>query len=98
GNVVHNLHAYAWGRRSVQPFDWAARFEATVRDLIHQGDHARLVNYPELGRDAELAIPTPEHYLPLLYVMGASDKGDAVCFPTQGTDGGSISMLSVQLG
>jgi 4,5-DOPA dioxygenase extradiol len=98
GNVVHNLHAYGWGRRAVQPFDWAIRFETTVRDMILRGDHGPLVDYPSLGRDAELSIPTAEHYLPLLYVLGASDREDPVDFPAEGTDGGSISMLSVRLG
>ncbi|HEX5352906.1 MAG TPA: 4,5-DOPA dioxygenase extradiol [Rhodanobacteraceae bacterium] len=98
GNVVHNLHTYAWGRHPVQPFDWAARFEATVRELIRNGDHRALVDYASLGPDAELSIPTPEHYLPLLYVLGASGKDDAAGFPAAGMDGGSISMLSVQLG
>ncbi|HJR14372.1 MAG TPA: 4,5-DOPA dioxygenase extradiol [Rhodanobacteraceae bacterium] len=98
GNVVHNLHTYAWGRRPVQPFDWAARFEVLVRDRVLQGDHRTLVDYPSLGPDAELSIPTPEHYLPLLYVLGASDEGDAVSFPAEGMDGGSISMLSIRLG
>jgi len=98
GNVVHNLHAYAWGRHPVQPFDWAARFEARVRESIAQGDHRTLVDYVSLGADAELSIPTPEHYLPLLYVLGASGPGDAASFPAEGMDGGSISMLSIQLG
>jgi len=98
GNVVHNLHTYAWGRRPVQPFDWAARFEILVRDRVLQGDHRTLVDYPSLGPDAELSIPTPEHYLPLLYVLGAGDEGDAVSFPAEGMDGGSISMLSIRLG
>jgi 4,5-DOPA dioxygenase extradiol len=98
GNIVHNLHAYAWGRHPVQPFDWATRFEAMARDLLARGDHGPLVDYASLGRDAELAVPTPEHYLPLLYVLGASDPDDAVSFPVEGMDGGSISMLSVQLG
>lgn len=98
GNVVHNLHTYAWGRHPVQPFDWATRFETTVRDLVLQGDHRPLVDYASLGSDAELSVPTPEHYLPLLYVLGASGEGDTVDFPTDGMDGGSISMLSIQLG
>ena len=98
GNVVHNLHTYAWGRRPVEPFDWAARFEAFVRARVERGDHGPLVDYLSLGRDAELSIPTPEHYLPLLYVLGASTADDAVGFPTDGMDGGSISMLSVRLG
>lgn len=98
GNVVHNLHSYSWGHRPVEPFEWAARFETTVRNLVVQGNHQPLVDYPALGADAELSIPTPEHYLPLLYVLGASDEGEAVSFPTDGTDGGSISMLSVHVG
>jgi 4,5-DOPA dioxygenase extradiol len=51
-----------------------------------------------VGRDALLAAPTPEHYLPLLYVLGAQSPDDAVSFPTEGIDGGSISMLSVRVG
>jgi 4,5-DOPA dioxygenase extradiol len=98
GNVVHNLHAYAWGRHPVEPFDWAQRFEATARELMLRGDHPALVDYEALGPDAELAIPTPEHYLPLLYVIGASEPGEPVTFPVEGMDGGSISMLSVQFG
>jgi 4,5-DOPA dioxygenase extradiol len=98
GNIVHNLHTYAWGRHSVEPFDWAARFEALVRDRILRGDTDALVDYALLGRDAELSVPTPEHYLPLLYALGARGREDAVSFPAEGVDGGSISMLSVQWG
>src|SRR5690349_1212032 len=83
GDVVHNLHAYAWGRHPAEPFDWALRFEAKARELMLQGDHHALVDYEALGRDAELSIPTPDHYLPLLYVLGASDEGDAVTFPVE---------------
>ena len=98
GDIVHNLHTYAWGRRPAEPFDWALRFEGRARELVLRGDHQPLVNYESLGPDAELSVPTPEHYLPLLYVLGASDEGDAVTFPVEGMDGGSISMLSVQFG
>jgi len=98
GDVVHNLHAYAWGRHPTEPFDWALRFETRARELMLQSDHQSLLSYELLGPDAELSVPTPEHYLPLLYVLGASDEGDAVTFPVEGMDGGSISMLSVQIG
>jgi 4,5-DOPA dioxygenase extradiol len=98
GNVVHNLHAYAWGRRPAQPFDWALRFEEQVKRLLGSGEHAPLVDYESLGRDALLAVPTPEHYLPLLYVAGAQAAGDPVAFPVDGIDGGSVSMLTVRIG
>lgn len=98
GNLVHNLHAYAWGRHSVAPFDWALRFEGWAKERILAGDDTPLVDYEMLGSDALLAAPTPEHYLPLLAVLGARRPGDAATFPVEGVDGGSISMLSVRLG
>jgi 4,5-DOPA dioxygenase extradiol len=98
GDVVHNLHTYAWGRKPVEPFDWALRFETRVRELLGRGEHGPLVDYASLGRDAQLSIPTPEHYLPLLYVLGASVPGEPVSFPVEGIDGGSVSMLAVRAG
>ena len=98
GDVVHNLHTYAWGRHRPQPYDWAQRFEARVRTQLESGEHAPLIDYPSLGVDARLAVPTPEHYLPLLYVLGASFPGEAVSFPVEGMDGGSVSMLAVRFG
>jgi len=98
GNLVHNLHAYAWGRHPVEPFDWTLRFEKKARELILAGDHDPLVEYESLGPDSLLAAPTPDHYLPLLYVLGARRENDPVTFPVEGIDGGSISMLTVRLG
>lgn len=98
GNLVHNLHAYAWGKHIVDPFDWAVRFEQSAREMLLAAEHAPLIGYEKLGKDAMLSIPTPEHYLPLLYVMGCAQPGDAVRFPVEGVDGGSVSMLAVQIG
>lgn len=98
GNLIHNLHTYAWGRHVQEPYDWAVRFEERARELMTSGDHTPLVHYEELGRDAMLSAPTPDHYLPLLYVLGTQQPGDAVTFPVEGVDGGSISMLTVQIG
>jgi 4,5-DOPA dioxygenase extradiol len=98
GNLVHNLHAYGWGRHSMEPYDWAVRFEKQARELLRAGEHGPLAAYESLGEDALLAVPTPDHYLPLLYVLGAGGRGEAVSFPVEGFDGGSISMLSVRLG
>jgi 4,5-DOPA dioxygenase extradiol len=98
GDIVHNLHAYAWGGRPIDPYDWAVRFENAARDLLVKGEHAPLIDYGSLGSDAALSIPTPEHYLPLLYVLGAAVEGDRLAFPVTGVDGGSVSMLTVQVG
>jgi 4,5-DOPA dioxygenase extradiol len=98
GNLVHNLHAYGWGRRVIEPYDWAVRFEEQARAWMLAGKHQPLIDYETLGKDAALAAPTPDHYLPLLYVLGAQLPGDTVSFPVEGVDGGSISMLSVRLG
>ena len=98
GNLVHNLHAYGWGRRQIKPFDWAVRFEGRARELLLSGYHDPLIAYETLGRDAALSVPTPDHYLPLLYVIAQQREGDEVSFPVEGFDGGSISMLSVKIG
>lgn len=98
GNLVHNLHTYGWGRRAVEPYDWAVRFEQQAREWMLAGNHQPLIDYQALGKDAALAAPTPDHYLPLLYVLGAQLPGDKVTFPVEGVDGGSISMLSVRVG
>lgn len=98
GNLVHNLHTYAWGQAAVEPFDWALRFEKTARGLILIRDHDPLINYETLGRDALMSAPTPDHYLPLLYILALAQGEDEVSFPVEGFDGGSISMLSVQIG
>ena len=96
GNIVHNLHTYAWGKQDVEAFDWAARFEGQARESLLSRDYEPLISYETLGRDAMLSIPTPEHYLPLLYVMAVSRETDQISFPTVGVDGGSVSMLTVQ--
>ncbi len=98
GNIVHNLHAYAWRRHAAQQFDWAVRFEAGARKLLAAHEHEPLIDYAAMGEDAVLAVPTPEHYLPLLYVIATQRDDETATFPVEGGDGGSISMLSVQIG
>jgi 4,5-DOPA dioxygenase extradiol len=98
GNMVHNLHTYSWGKRSVEPYDWALRFETMARQALSAAEFATLVDYESLGRDAMLAAPTPDHYLPLLYVLAQHQPGERVSFPVEGFDGGSISMLAVRIG
>jgi 4,5-DOPA dioxygenase extradiol len=98
GNIVHNLHTYAWGRGELEPCDWAVRFEGRVREMLLKGEDAGLVAYEEFGDDAVLSVPTPDHYLPLLYVIALRREGEPLSFPVEGIDGGSVSMLSVRIG
>lgn len=98
GNLVHNLRAYAWGQDHADPYDWAVRFETEARQMMLAGDVKPLLEYGTLGRDAMLAIPTPEHYLPLLYVLATQQQGEKIAFPVEGIEGGSISMLAAQVG
>ena len=99
GNLVHNLHAYAWGRHTVEPYGWAIDFEKRVRELLLAEETNPLIDYENrLGGEAALAVPTPDHYLPLLHVIGARQSREAVTFPVEGVDGGSISMLAVRVG
>lgn len=98
GNLVHNLREYSWGRADVGAFDWALRFEALARDSLSRADFTSLIEYEKLGPDALLAVPTPDHYLPLLYVLAQHRDGDEITFPVEGFDGRSMSMLAVQVG
>lgn len=94
GNLVHNL-----GRIDFDPnaktFDWAEEFDAQAEMLIKKGDHVSLINYEKLGSGAQLAIPTPDHYWPLLYILGLQEKEEEANFPITGIAHGSISMRSV---
>ncbi len=98
GNVVHNLHAYAWGRHMPEPYDWAIRFETEAKEMMLAGEYKPLIQYEKLGSNAMLSIPTPDHYLPLLYVIAMAQERETISFPVEGVDGGSISMLSVRIG
>jgi len=98
GNLVHNLEAIAWGVDVSEPYVWAVRFEREARLLLAAGDCHALVEYQKLGSEALLAIPTPEHILPLLYVIGSRQGNESISFPVEGVDRGAISMLAVQVG
>jgi len=98
GNLVHNLHAYAWGRHMPDPYDWAVRFETDAKNLMIAGEYKPLIDYETLGPEALLSIPTPDHYLPMLYVLATKQQREIITFPIEGVDGGSISMLTVQVG
>jgi len=93
GNVVHNLRTIGWG--GGPPYDWAVRFNAYVRDAIEAKQYDRLIDYEKAGPDARLAVPTPEHYLPLLYVLATQRDGESVHIAIDGLEIKSIGMLSL---
>ena len=100
GNGVHNLRRMDW-RRPESAFDWAERFTGDMRRALLAGDHASLVVLvaeDSMGADARLAVPTPEHYLPLLYVAALRDEGEAIELFNDRIAYGSIGMLSFRLG
>lgn len=95
GNVVHNLRRMDWNHPD-SAFDWATRFNDTVRQSLLDGDHASLTNLA--SDDAKLAAPTPEHYWPLLYVAAQQRPGDALHLFNDRIEYGSIGMVSCQVG
>lgn len=95
GNMVHNLRRVVWQE---QAFDWAVEFDEKVKSLILAGDHNALVHYENLGAAAQLAIPTNEHYLPMLYTLALQDPQDNLQFFADRVTMGSMSMRSLWLG
>jgi 4,5-DOPA dioxygenase extradiol len=100
GNMVHNLRMVAWDKLNdpEYAYDWTIKMNDKFKELIQSGDHKSLINYNSLGREAMLAIPTPEHYLPLMYTLGLNNNKDEVSFFNDKAVGGSLTMTSVKLG
>jgi len=100
GNMVHNLRMVAWDKLndSSYGYDWALQLNERFKQLISDGDHQPLIHYETLGAEAKLAIPTPDHYLPLMYTLGLKTTNDPVSFFNDKAVGGSLTMTSVQLG
>ncbi len=97
GNIVHHLGELLW-EASASPYDWAVRFDQKTRLAIAAGNHESLMALDALDADGRHAVPTPEHYLPLLYMLGLQRNTDRVSFPVGGIDLGSISMTAVLMG
>jgi 4,5-DOPA dioxygenase extradiol len=99
GNMVHNLRLMSWELiRSEMGFDWANEMNRKFKELILNQQHDRLIDYKKLGREAQLAIPTPEHYIPLLYTLALREKDETVAFFNDKAIGGSLTMTSVKIG
>lgn len=100
GNMVHNLRMVAWDRLNDAEygFDWALEAREKMNGLIRSGDHTPLINFRAQGKAFDLAIPTPEHYLPLLYVLALQEKGEQATLFNDRAIAGSLTMTSVQVG
>jgi len=97
--MVHNLRMVAWNklREPGYGFDWALEAQGKMRKLILDGDHTSLIDYSSQGKAFELAIPTPEHFLPLLYALALKDAKDQVILFNDKAVGGSLTMTSVKI-
>lgn len=95
GNIVHNLRLFRFNEP--KPYDWAQRFDEAVAQRIRERSHDDLMAYARLGPDALLSVPTPEHYLPLLYVLALQELDETAAFFNEETQS-SISMRSVLIG
>jgi 4,5-DOPA dioxygenase extradiol len=97
GNIVHNLRLADWHNKD-SGFDWALEINQKFKKLIAEGNHKELINYNSLGYEANLAIPTAEHYLPLLYILGMKEKEETLSFFNDKVVMGSLSMTSLIIG
>jgi 4,5-DOPA dioxygenase extradiol len=96
GNIVHNLRQINF--RAPQSLDWALAANEKFKDLILKGEHDKLIKYESLGNDVSMAVPTAEHYLPMLYALALKTEGEPLVIFNDAIDLGSISMTSVKIG
>ena len=100
GNMVHNLRMVDYSKMNVPNYgyDWAVEMDQVFKDKIADKDHKALINYETLNKASKLAIPTPDHYFPLLYSLGLQDDKDDTSFFNDKLVGGSLNMTSVKIG
>ncbi|MBL0357446.1 MAG: 4,5-DOPA dioxygenase extradiol [Chitinophagaceae bacterium] len=99
GNMVHNLRMVAWDKFN-QPdyaYDWAAEANSKMKEYILSGDHHPLINYKSQGKAFDLAIPTPDHYLPLLYILALKEENEKISLFNDKAVAGSLTMTSVKI-
>lgn len=98
GNIVHNLSAMDWDNPAAPPYPWAARFNAAVLDAVVADRPAAVIDYQSLGIDAALSVPHPDHFWPLLYVLGARHPGEAATLDPDFIHHKSLGMTSIVIG
>ncbi|GMU85848.1 MAG: dioxygenase [Ignavibacteriales bacterium] len=97
GNMVHNLRMIGWDMPD-SGFDWAEEINEVMKNKITTRDHKALINYENLGSAAKLAIPTPDHYYPLIYTLGLQEQNDETVIFNDKAVMGSVTMTSVKIG
>lgn len=99
GNMIHNLGLVQWNKLNEvdYAFDWAIEAREKMNNFILNDDHNSLINYPSNGRAFQLSIPTPEHYLPLLYTLALKDKNEKISLFNDKAIAGSLTMTSVKI-
>jgi len=99
GNMVHNLRKVAWDKLNEEyAFDWAIEANDKMKSYILSGDHQSLINFKSQGKAFDLAIPTPEHYMPLLYTLALKEENENITLFNDKPVGGSLTMTSVKIG
>ncbi len=100
GNLVHNLHRVAWDKMNEigYGFDWALEADEKMKKYMLDGDHQKLINFKSEGKAFDLAIPTPEHFLPLLYILGLKEKNEKLSIFNDKAVAGSLTMTSIKIG
>lgn len=98
GNIVHNLSAMDWGNPNAPPYPWAERFNTTMLDAIAADRPEVVIDFRALGEAARLSVPTPDHFWPLLYVLGARHEGEAAQFEPNFIQHKSLGMTSIVFG
>lgn len=100
GNMVHNLRMVAWDKLNTAgyAYDWATEASEKMKEYITRGDHAKLINYTSQGRAFDLAIPSPDHFLPLLYTLALKEEKDSLSLFNDKAVGGSLTMTSIKIG
>jgi 4,5-DOPA dioxygenase extradiol len=98
GNIVHNLSLIDFGNMNTEPFPWALEFDEQVKKNLISRNHQDLIQFRNMGKSATLAVPTLDHYLPMIYVVAMQDRGEPFTFTYEGFQHGSISTRCFQIG
>jgi 4,5-DOPA dioxygenase extradiol len=98
GNIAHNLRLIDFEHIEAKPYDWAVDFDEAVKMNLLRGNHDKLIDYGNLSKNADTAVPTIDHYLPMIYSIALQEKDENIRFTYEGIQYGSVSMRCFQIG